>query len=66
MIGLFAFAIIGAQNNVQARMPIVVSTICGISTSTFGGVLQYVVCGRPICIVHSNIEVYGNVPFTWT
>ena len=59
-IGLSAFAIIGAQNGVRAGMPIVVSAICGISTSTFGGVLRDVVCGRPIRIVHSNAEVYAE------
>ncbi|GFH51505.1 hypothetical protein CTEN210_07981 [Chaetoceros tenuissimus] len=42
-IGLAAFAIIGAQNGVRAGMPMVVSSICGMATSTFGGLTFYVV-----------------------
>jgi len=59
-IGLSAFAIIGAQNGVRAGMPMVVSAICGISTSTFGGMTRDVLCGRPVRIVHSNAEVYAQ------
>lgn len=36
-IGLAAFAIIGAQNGVRAGTSMVVSAICGMTTSTFGG-----------------------------
>lgn len=43
-IGLAAFAIVGAQNGVRAGMPIVVSSICGVATSTFGGILRDVLC----------------------
>ena len=59
-IGLAAFAIIGAQNGVRAGMPIVVSAICGMATSTFGGLTRDVLCGRPVRIVHSNAEVYAQ------
>jgi uncharacterized membrane protein YeiH len=58
-IGLAAFAIIGAQNGVRAGMPMVVSAICGMSTSTFGGMLRDILCARPVRIVHSNAEVYA-------
>ena len=58
-IGLSAFAIIGAQNGIRAGMPMVVSAICGMATSTFGGLTRDVVCGRPVRIVHSNAEVYA-------
>jgi len=58
-IGLCAFAIIGAQNGVRAGMPMVVSAICGMATSTFGGLTRDVLCGRPVRIVHSNAEVYA-------
>lgn len=58
-IGLAAFAIVGAQNGVRAGMPIVVSSICGMATSTFGGILRDVLCGRPVRIVHSNAEAYA-------
>ena len=36
-IGLAAFAIIGAQNGIRAGTSMVVSAICGMTTSTFGG-----------------------------
>jgi len=36
-----------------------VSAICGMATSTFGGMTRDVLCGRPIRIVHSNAEVYA-------
>jgi uncharacterized membrane protein YeiH len=60
-IGLAAFAIVGAQNGVRAGMPIVVSSICGMATSTFGGMLRDVLCGRPVRIVHSNAEAYAPI-----
>lgn len=59
-IGLASFAIIGAQNGVRAGMPMIVSAICGMSTSVFGGLIRDVLCGRPIRIVHSNAEVYAE------
>ena len=58
-IGLSAFAIVGAQNGIRAGMPMVVSAICGMATSTFGGMTRDIVCGRPVRIVHSNAEVYA-------
>ena len=58
--GLSAFTIVGTQNGVRAGMPIVVSAICGVCTSTFGGVIRDVLCGRPVRIVHSNAEVYSE------
>jgi uncharacterized membrane protein YeiH len=58
-IGLSSFAIIGAQNGVRACMPQLVSAICGMATSTFGGMTRDVLCGRPVRIVHSNAEVYA-------
>ena len=59
-IGLSTFAIIGAQNGVRAGMPLVVSAICGVATSTFGGLMRDVICGRPVRIVHSNAEIYAE------
>ena len=58
-VGLSAFAIVGAQNGVRAGMPMIVSAICGMATSTFGGMTRDVLCGRPVRIVHSNAEVYS-------
>ena len=45
-IGLAAFAIIGAQNGIRAGTSMVVSAICGMTTSTFGGltVSDFVKC----------------------
>lgn len=59
-VGLAAFAIIGAQNGVRAGTSLVVSSICGMCTSTFGGMLRDLICGRPVRIVHSNAEVYAQ------
>ena len=59
-VGLAAFAIIGAQNGVRAGTSLVVSSICGMCTSTFGGMLRDLLCGRPVRIVHSNAEVYAQ------
>jgi len=59
-IGLAAFAIVGAQNGVRAGVPMAVSAICGMSTSTFGGLTRDVLCGRPVRIVHSNAEQYAT------
>ncbi len=59
-VGLSAFAIIGAQNGVRAGMPVLVSAICGMATSTFGGLMRDVICGRPVRIVHSNAEIYAE------
>lgn len=58
-IGLSAFCIVGAQNGIRARMPLLVSAICGMTTATFGGLIRDVLCGRPVRIVHSNTEVYA-------
>lgn len=58
-VGLSAFAIIGAQNGVRAGMPMVVSAICGMATSTFGGMIRDIVCSRPVRIARSNAELYA-------
>lgn len=58
-IGLAAFAVLGAQNGVRAGMPMIVSAICGVATATFGGMTRDVLCGRPVRIVHSNVDVYA-------
>ena len=58
-IGLSAFAIIGAQNGIRAGMPMVVSAICGMATSTFGGMIRDIVCSRPVRIARSNAELYA-------
>lgn len=58
-VGLSAFAIVGAQNGIRAGMPMVVSAICGMATSTFGGLTRDVLCARPVRIIHSNAEIYA-------
>lgn len=71
-VGLASFAIIGAQNGVRAGMPMIVSAICGVATATFGGMTRDVLCGRPVRIVHSNVELYappalaGATMYLWT
>lgn len=58
-VGLSAFAIVGAQNGIRAGMPMPVSAICGMATSTFGGLTRDVLCARPVRIGHSNAEIYA-------
>jgi len=58
-IGLSAFVNVGAQNGIRAGMPMIVSAICGMTTSTFGGLMRDVVCDRPVRIVHSYSEMYA-------
>ena len=59
-VGLSAFAIVGAQNGIRAGVPGTVSAICGMATSTFGGLTRDVLCGRPVRILHSTVEVYAT------
>jgi len=62
-IGLSAFAIIGAQNGIRAKMPLLICAICGMATATFGGLIRDVLCDLPVRIVHSNTEVYALPAF---
>lgn len=59
-IGLGAFCVIGCQNGIRRGFPVVVCLVCGLMTSTFGGVLRDVICKRPVRICHSNDEIYGT------
>ena len=34
--------------------------MCGMITSTFGGVVRNVVCDRPVRILHSHAEMYAS------
>lgn len=58
--GVGAFAVIGAQNGVRARMPALVSVICGVSTATFGGAVRDITLARPVRILHSHAELYAS------
>eukprot|EP00899_Mesostigma_viride_P017768 jgi/Mesvir1/25993/Mv20962-RA.1 len=59
-IGVGAFAVIGAQNGIRAKVPLLASAICGMMTATFGGLTRDVLCRRPVRILHSNAEIYAT------
>lgn len=58
--GVAAFCVIGAQNAVRAKVPMLIGIICGMSTATFGGVVRDVLCQRPVRILHSTAEIYAS------
>ena len=60
--GLGAFAVIGAQNGLRARLPPLLTILCGISTATFGGLTRDVLVAREggVRILHSHAEVYAS------
>ncbi|OQS01421.1 hypothetical protein ACHHYP_01072 [Achlya hypogyna] len=60
-IGVGAFAVIGAMNGIRAQSPFVVSALCGMMTSTFGGLTRDTLLGRPVRILHSYSDVYATV-----
>jgi len=59
-LGLGAFAVIGAQNGLRARVPALVCVVCGMMTATFGGVIRDVLCHKPARILHAKAEVYAS------
>ena len=59
-IGMSAFAVIGTQKGMNMGMPMLVSSICGRTTATFGGVTRDFMRRLPVRIVHSRSEVYAS------
>ncbi|OQS00694.1 hypothetical protein THRCLA_05895 [Thraustotheca clavata] len=60
-VGVGTFAVIGAMNGIRANSPFLVSAICGMMTSTFGGLTRDTLLGRPVRILHSYNDVYATV-----
>ncbi|PXF48002.1 hypothetical protein BWQ96_02193 [Gracilariopsis chorda] len=59
-VGVAAFCVIGAINGVRARVPALVTTLCGTATATFGGVVRDLLVGREVRILHSRAEIYAT------
>lgn len=59
-IGIGAFCAIGAQNGIRRGLHPVICILCGVVTSTFGGVTRDVLTKRPVRIMHANAEIYAT------
>ena len=61
-LGLGAFAVIGAQNGLRARLPPLLCLLCGVMTATFGGLTRDVLVAREggVRILHSHAELYAS------
>jgi uncharacterized membrane protein YeiH len=62
-IGVGAFAVIGAMNGIRANSPLIVSGICGMMTSTFGGATRDTLLNRPVRILHPYSDTYAPIAF---
>jgi uncharacterized membrane protein YeiH len=63
-IGIGAFCSIGAQNGIRKGFSPIICILCGMITSTFGGVTRDVLTKRPPRILHSNAELYATTALT--
>jgi uncharacterized membrane protein YeiH len=63
-IGIGAFCSIGAQNGIRKGFHPIICILCGMITSTFGGVVRDVLTKRPVRILHSNAEIYATTALT--
>jgi uncharacterized membrane protein YeiH len=59
-LGIGAFCCIGAQNAIRMGLHPIICVICGMITSTGGGIVRDVVCNHPVRILHSKAEVYAT------
>jgi uncharacterized membrane protein YeiH len=59
-IGIGAFCVIGAMNGVRKGLPAVICIVCGVITTTFGGVCRDVLVKRDVRILHSHAELYAT------
>lgn len=62
-MGIGCFCIIGAMHGIRAGLPVVVCALCGMFTSTFGGLTRDVLSHRPVRILHSHSEIYASTAF---
>ncbi|RHZ27529.1 hypothetical protein DYB37_004716 [Aphanomyces astaci] len=63
-VGVGAFAVIGAMNGIRAQSPLLVSALCGMMTSTFGGMTRDTLLNRPVRILHPYADTYAPIAFT--
>ncbi|EKX53728.1 hypothetical protein GUITHDRAFT_64270 [Guillardia theta CCMP2712] len=61
--GIGVFCCIGAMNGVRAGLSPFLSALCGMITSTFGGLTRDVLTHRPVRILHSHAELYATTAF---
>ncbi len=59
-LGLGAFCVIGAQNAIRARLPLVTALVTAGLTCTGGGVIRDTLCKRPVRVINSHMELYGS------
>lgn len=59
-LGIGAFCCIGAQNAIRLNLHPVICILCGMFTSTFGGVTRDVLTRRDVRILHSKSEIYAS------
>ena len=62
-IGVGAFAVIGAMNGIRSAAPAIVSGMCGMMTSTFGGATRDTLLNRPVRILHPYSDTYAPIAF---
>lgn len=63
-LGIAAFCSIGCMHGIRAGLPWVVCALCGMMTSTFGGMTRDVLTHRPVRILHSHSEIYALTAFS--
>ena len=59
-LGIGAFCCIGAQNAIRLNLHPIVCILCGMMTSTFGGVTRDTLTKRDVRILHSKSEIYAT------
>eukprot|EP00047_Mylnosiga_fluctuans_P017068 m.58501 g.58501 ORF g.58501 m.58501 type:complete len:244 (-) comp6906_c0_seq2:67-798(-) len=59
-VALGAFAVIGTQNGIRAKLPLGLTVIGAMITSTFGGLTRDVLCQRPPRILHAHADIYAS------
>lgn len=59
-VSLGAFAVIGTQNGVRAKLPLGITLVCGMMTATFGGLTRDILCQRPARILHAHADIYAS------
>jgi uncharacterized membrane protein YeiH len=59
-IGIGAFCCIGAQNAIRMNLNPIICILCGMFTSTFGGVVRDTLTKRDVRILHSHSEIYAS------
>ncbi len=51
------------MNGIRANSPALISAICGMMTSTFGGLTRDTLLNRPVRILHPYSDTYAPIAF---